>query len=100
MEDLKTQRVTLGRKGRDHIYGAPSEVAQCRVLWAWIWTSQALYQQATTVIDKNITALPDTFEEFIRTDNRLLVYHLIKTMVTPIFRASVMSVAFPVHATI
>ena len=60
MEDLKTQRVTLGRKGRDHIYGAPSEVAQCRVLWAWIWTSQALYQQATTVIDRNITGNSNT----------------------------------------
>jgi hypothetical protein len=46
-EDLKSRSHKLGRKGRDHIAGAPTETAQFRVIRSWIRTAQTLYQQAT-----------------------------------------------------
>jgi hypothetical protein len=46
-EDLKSRSHKLGRKGRDHITGAPTETAQFRVIRSWIRTAQALYRQAT-----------------------------------------------------
>jgi hypothetical protein len=46
VEDLKTRGHNLGRKGRDHMSGAPAEAAQFRVIRAWIRTAQALFRQA------------------------------------------------------
>ena len=44
--DLKTQGYILGRKGKEHISGAPTEVAQFRVIRVWIRTAQSLFRQA------------------------------------------------------
>ena len=71
VEGLETRRHNLGQKGMDHIEGAPAEDAKCRVIWAWIRTAQALYCQANKRQKSFFrrTALPLTFDEFIRTDN-------------------------------
>jgi hypothetical protein len=47
VKDLKTRSHNLGRKGRDHIAGTPTETAQLRFIRSWIRTAQALYRQAT-----------------------------------------------------
>jgi hypothetical protein len=46
VEDLKTRGQNLGRKGMDHMSGAPAKAAQFRVIRAWIQTAQALFRQA------------------------------------------------------
>jgi hypothetical protein len=47
VEDLKTHGQNLGRKGRDHMSGAPAKTAQFRVIRAWIRTSQAFFGRLT-----------------------------------------------------
>jgi hypothetical protein len=46
VEDLKTRGHNLGRKGRDHMSGAPDDSAQFRFIRAWIRTAQSLFRQA------------------------------------------------------